>query len=92
MQRPDEIKAAIGVELPEGTDYETVAGLVLQLLGRLPDVGDEVTVAGARLRVERMDGRRIDRIRLMPPAEEAEGQESGGDDRNDIGNAGEASR
>ena len=92
LQRPDEIKAAIGVELPEGTDYETVAGLVLQLLGRLPDVGDEVTVAGARLRVERMDGRRIDRIQLMPPAEEAEGQESGGDDRNDIGNAGEASR
>ncbi len=80
LQRPDEIKAAIGVELPEGSDYETVAGLILQILGRLPDVGDEVTVPGARLRVERLDGRRIDRIRLTPLAEETEGQQTDGDD------------
>jgi CBS domain containing-hemolysin-like protein len=84
LQRPDEIKAAIGVELPEGTDYETVAGLILQLLGRLPDVGDEVTVPGARLRVERLDGRRIDRIRLTPIAEHTDGQQAEGDGGNAI--------
>jgi len=88
LQRPDEIKAAIGVELPEGADYETVAGLILQLLGRLPDVGDEVTVPGARLRVERLDGRRIDRIRLTPVAEETADQRPDGDD--DVDNDGKA--
>src|SRR5215204_1686406 len=88
LQRPDEIKAAIGVELPEGADYETVAGLILQLLGRLPDVGDDVTVPGARLRVERLDGRRIDRIRLTPVVEETDGQRPDGDDG--VGNDGKA--
>jgi CBS domain containing-hemolysin-like protein len=87
LQRPDEIKAAIGVELPEGDDYETVAGLILQLLGRLPDVGDEVTVPGAKLRVERLDGRRIDRIRLTPLAEETEDRQP---DRHDGGDSGKA--
>jgi CBS domain containing-hemolysin-like protein len=87
LQRPDEIKAAIGVELPEGTDYETVAGLILQLLGRLPDVGDEVTVPGAKLRVERLDGRRIDRIRLTPVPEETEDQQPDSDDGVDDGKA-----
>src|SRR5215207_8166701 len=87
LQRPDEIKAAIGVELPEGVDYETVAGLILQLLGRLPDVGDEVTVPGARLRVERLDGRRIDRIRLTRLAEQTDGQQHEGDGGNAIGKA-----
>ena len=87
LQRPDEIKAATGIELPEGADYETVAGLILQLLGRLPDVGDEVTVPGARLRVERLDGRRIDRIRLTRLADQTDGQQADGDDGNAIGKA-----
>lgn len=79
LQRPDEVKAAIGVELPEGGgDYETVAGLILQDLGRVPDVGDEVNVPGAKLTVERMDGRRIDRIRLTPRAEVTEDDQSTG--------------
>jgi CBS domain containing-hemolysin-like protein len=65
LLRADEIKAAIGLELPAGrTDYETVAGLILQLLGRFPDPGDHVEVPGATLNVERLDGRRIDRIRV----------------------------
>ena len=61
LLRPDEIQAAIGLELPAGrVDYETVAGLILQLLGRIPRSGESVEVPGATLTVERMDGRRID--------------------------------
>jgi CBS domain containing-hemolysin-like protein len=37
-------------------------------LGRIPRVGDEVPLDGAVLRVERMDGRRIDRVRLVDAA------------------------
>jgi len=65
LLRPDETQAATGIDLPEGDrDYETVAGLILHRLGRLPEVGEEVDVAGAKLTVERLDGRRIDRVRL----------------------------
>jgi CBS domain containing-hemolysin-like protein len=65
LLRADEIEASIGLELPPGrTDYETVAGLILQLLGRFPDPGDHVEVPGGTLTVERLDGRRIDRVRV----------------------------
>jgi CBS domain containing-hemolysin-like protein len=77
LLRPDEVEDLTGVELPENEDYDTIAGLVLRVLGRMPDVGDlaEVPVPDhsdpeetrerlAVLTVERMEGRRIDRISL----------------------------
>jgi CBS domain containing-hemolysin-like protein len=84
LLRPDEIAAETGLELAEDSDYETVAGLLIQRLGRLAQVGDEVVVpatkagssdGGANLevsvsfRVERLDGRRVDRVlmRELPP-------------------------
>jgi CBS domain containing-hemolysin-like protein len=63
LLRPDEIQAAVDLELPVGhADYETVAGLILQLLGRIPRPGERIEVPGATLTVERMDGLRIDRV------------------------------
>ena len=60
-----------GVELPEGP-YETVAGYLMSALGRLPRDGDQVETAdGYRLAVARMDGRRVDRIRVTAPARPA---------------------
>ncbi|HYW32288.1 MAG TPA: hemolysin family protein [Gemmatimonas sp.] len=46
----------------------TVGGLVMAAIGRLPNVGEHVDHSGARFTVERMQGRRIDavRIRLLP--------------------------
>jgi CBS domain containing-hemolysin-like protein len=55
-------------------DYDTLAGFVLGRLGRLAEVGDQVTVDGVDLRVEAMDGLRIARLSLtrrtspLPPA------------------------
>ncbi len=70
LLRPDEVTAQTGVPMPEG-DYETVAGLVLDRLRRMPKVRDVVDVDGAQLRVQRMDRRRIDRIVLVPRDVEA---------------------
>ncbi|GAB2940897.1 hemolysin family protein [Nonomuraea fastidiosa] len=42
--RLDEVERATGFALPESDDYDTLAGLVLARLGRLPDPGDTVTV------------------------------------------------
>jgi CBS domain containing-hemolysin-like protein len=42
--RLDEVAGATGVHLPESDDYETVSGLVMARLGRIPDVGDSLVV------------------------------------------------
>ncbi|MGH8918531.1 MAG: hemolysin family protein, partial [Actinomycetes bacterium] len=67
LLRADEVADAIGFVMPEG-DYETVAGLVLERLGRIPDVGDEVELDGWRLSVLRMDRRRIADLQLTQTA------------------------
>lgn len=54
-----------GVELPEGP-YETVAGFVVSELGELPTIGATVDVAGHRLTVTELDGRRVARISVVP--------------------------
>jgi CBS domain containing-hemolysin-like protein len=65
LMRPDEVRDRTGVAIPDGHAYETVGGFVMAALGRIPRQGDEVGVAGHRVRVERMDGRRVDRVRLL---------------------------
>jgi putative hemolysin len=60
-----------GLELPEGP-YETVAGFIINELGRLPEVGESVAALGHRFTVTELDGRRIARVRLSPLADESE--------------------
>ena len=48
-------------------DFETVAGFVLALFGRIPLVGESVDWLGYRLEVVDMDGRRIDKVLIQPP-------------------------
>lgn len=43
-RRLDEIEAATGIPLPQEEDYETVAGLLIDRLGRFPAVGDRLTL------------------------------------------------
>ncbi|MCI0543349.1 MAG: hemolysin family protein [Actinobacteria bacterium] len=65
--RPDEL-ARFGVELPEG-DYETVGGLVMDRLGRLPRRGDIVEESGWRIRVRTTIGRRVGEVEITPSAQ-----------------------
>lgn len=66
MLRPDELLDRAGVRVPDDGPYETVAGFIMSELGRLPVVGDVVELPSGELRVERLDGRRIDRVRFTP--------------------------
>ena len=59
----DEFTEQTGVELPDGP-YETVAGYVMNALGRVPKMGDAIEAAGVRLKVTGMDARRIERVRV----------------------------
>ncbi len=60
----DELNDLAGLELPEG-DYDTVGGLVFDLFGRVPAVGEVCECEGYHLRVERIQGRRIQRVRVI---------------------------
>ncbi|MET0724972.1 MAG: hemolysin family protein [Leifsonia sp.] len=71
MLRPDELQESTDLVVPEDGTYETVAGFVMSELGRLPIVGDTVLIDGGELRVERLDGRRIDRLRFTPDEPDA---------------------
>jgi len=69
LLRTDEVAEATGFTAPEG-EYETIGGLVLAELGRIPVVGDEVELDHWRVAVRRMDGRRVDVVSLRKPADE----------------------
>ncbi len=68
LWRPDEVRSRIGVAVPDGPAYETMAGWLMAELGRVPAVGDEATVDGWTAKVVDMDAHRVDRIRLVPPS------------------------
>ncbi len=61
----DELEDLIHIDLPEG-GYDTVGGLLLDLLGHVPVVGESVDFDGHRLTAEKMQGRRIGRVRITP--------------------------
>ena len=68
LLRTDEVNEATGFPVPPG-DYETLAGLVLARLGRIPDVGDGLVVDGWQLTVVRRDRNRVAELRLHRPPE-----------------------
>ena len=83
LLRPDEAARVVGLALPEDEEYETLGGLVAMRLGRMPEEGDVVELDvgdhdgrphHARLVVQRLDGLRVDRLRLestpIDPAED----------------------
>ncbi|MBD8059942.1 HlyC/CorC family transporter [Cellulomonas sp. JH27-2] len=63
--RPDELTETTGLKVPDDGPYETLGGLVMARLGRIPAEGDSLDVDGVLLQVERMDGRRVERLRVV---------------------------
>lgn len=69
LTRLQDFEEITGLELDEASldGVETVGGMVMTVLGRVPDVGDELEVAGRTLRVEELDGLRVAVVRLLAP-------------------------
>jgi CBS domain containing-hemolysin-like protein len=66
--RVDEVNAVLGIVIPADGEYDTVAGYLFTLLGKIPKVGEVHVADGVEFRVLRGDDRRIDRLRLTLPA------------------------
>jgi len=61
LLRDDEVADVAGLTMPEGP-YDTLGGLIMARLGRMPRKGDIVTLDGWTLTVTELDGRRVDRV------------------------------
>jgi CBS domain containing-hemolysin-like protein len=61
----DDVSEALGHELPD-TEWDTVGGLVFNLLGHVPESGESVRFQGLEFRTERVDGRRITSVTIVP--------------------------
>ncbi len=61
----DEVNEALNWTLPK-QDYDTVAGLVLSTLGRIPRTGEEFTIAGYTITVLEADPRRVTSVKIAP--------------------------
>ncbi len=59
----DEVNDLLHADLPTG-DWDTVGGLLFKLLGHVPTEGEGATVDGHRLVAEKVQGRRIGRVRI----------------------------
>lgn len=71
LVRPDELREQQDVRLPEGEQrYDTVGGLVMDQLGRMPQVGDVVEVDGVRLEVSALAGHRVEWVLVRRAPEE----------------------
>ena len=68
----------LNLELPENGSYTTIAGFLMAQAGRVLKIGDEVEYEGATFKVERVERRRIRRIRFTPPPPKHEPSQDGG--------------
>jgi putative hemolysin len=66
----DEVKDLVGLQvLPaeDGIDYQTLGGFMMAQLKRIPQTADSVEIDGYRFEVMDMDGRRVDKVLVVPP-------------------------
>jgi len=62
--RIEEVNEEMGLKLPEGDDYETVAGFILHLLGHIPKVNEQLKYKSVKLVITEMKGMKIETILL----------------------------
>nr|WP_202473630.1 hemolysin family protein [Streptomyces sp. SID5466] len=81
-RRLDEIEEATGIGLPqESDDYDTLAGLIIDRLGRFPTVGDRLTVSGVRIAVRSLDRHVAEYVRIEREDRTAEPDRTADTDR-----------
>ncbi|USZ66830.1 hemolysin family protein [Halorussus salilacus] len=71
----DEVNEALDIELPEGEEFETIAGFIFNRAGRLVEEGESITYDGVRLDVEQVENTRIMKARVSK-LDEAERSEA----------------
>jgi len=65
----DEVNEALGLDLPEGEEFETLAGFIFNRAGRLVEEGERIAYEGVTIRIEQVDNTRIQKARITIPEE-----------------------
>ncbi|MFB6218533.1 MAG: transporter associated domain-containing protein, partial [Halobacteriaceae archaeon] len=73
----DEVNEALGIDLPEGEEFETIAGFIFNRAGRLVEAGEEFDYENVTLRVEQVENTRIREARITVDREAAPEPEEG---------------
>ena len=75
----DEVNEVLGLDLPEGEEFETLAGFIFNRAGRLVEEGERIAYEDVTIRIEQVDNTRIQKARITipeetDPAEEADAE------------------
>jgi len=60
-----DLEENLDVEFPDNREYDTLAGYILDVLGDIPNKGDEVTFKKFKFRVIALDANRIDKVEII---------------------------
>ncbi|MGC8779012.1 MAG: transporter associated domain-containing protein, partial [Candidatus Caldatribacteriaceae bacterium] len=71
----ESLNELLNLHIPESEEFETLGGLIMEVLGKVPEEGEVVTIENYELKVERMRGKRIVTVRLF--VKKREGEENG---------------
>jgi len=66
----DEVNDKLGLDLPEGEEFETIAGFIFNRAGRLVEEGETITFDGVKIRVELVENTRILKVRITLPEDD----------------------
>ncbi len=73
----DEVNEALDIDIPEGEEFETIAGFIFNRAGRLVEEGERIEYDGVEIHIERVENTRIMKARIvrtetyeMPPRDE----------------------
>ena len=72
-----EIEANFGVDIVT-EEVSTIGGLVTSELGRIPDAGERIDIAGLQLEITESDDTRVVEVRIRPAEESPEDEETEG--------------
>ena len=77
----DEVNEALGIDLPEGEEFETIAGFIFNRAGRLVEEDEELTYENVHIVVEQVENTRIMKARVtrFPDEETGDGETETGD-------------
>ncbi len=62
----------LGLEIPEGDDYETIGGFVFSAMGKIPHNGEQLVHDSARITILEAEDRKINRLRIELLHQESE--------------------
>ncbi|ERG95884.1 hemolysin family protein [Haloquadratum walsbyi] len=63
----DEVNDELGLDLPEGEEFETLAGFIFNRVGRLVEEGEQISFDGITICIEQVDNTRIMKARVIDP-------------------------